>query len=608
MIKLVLSILVILLTSTSLAQDEYINYNKDIWPLLKVGNYDDALPLLEKYTTKYQDQANAFYWLAKIYELKGRDKNDRLLISRAKVNYLKIMQRVTPGDMLVTEKNRWPDVQGIDSEARKTNLDKFLTSKLKELEILSNKILEDEENIKAKEKEKALMEEALANEAKNKKLSEENSIKANANTSSNITNETPWFIGSLFRVHNIETFNGKVKDGAYVLFKVWVYGKEVTLKLDVEYNLIQQTTLGGVKVKNGNEIEEQYRNKFFKVYYSQKQSLDAYDSYGTRKINNENYVSRIEFIKDTVSIVNYNYLPNQKLKVVNFIDNEFIYANGEKFNGFVTIYHPFFLDKNGAPWKYIEGNFENGKATGTIELNCTFLDKVNNNCDQALSEHDTYSIEYYPEGKIKQIKGFYLRYDKESLVNKKTLWHEYNYDLNGMPTIFYTYHLKYDENQRVKYYTELGEAKELKITFKNGFVEKEEGWHKIGKQRSIKIYKLTNSEEANCGCKETHNCKYTFSRKIQQPENSESTKYFDDGIIQEKEIIVNGNKEGKYIENYANGKPKKVYNYVNSKPNGPQTLYWQNGKVNKKEVYKDGVLVKGSFYLYDENGTLKKNY
>ena len=76
---------------------------------------------------------------------------------------------------------------------------------------------------------------------------------------------------------------------------------------------------------------------------------------------------------------------------------------------------------------------------------------------------------------------------------------------------------------------------------------------------------------------------------------------FEDGSPLNRALWVNGEKEGKEIRFYKNGKKYREKNYVDGKLQGTMTIYYENG--SKKSVYffEHGIL-QGVAFRYLEDG------
>lgn len=68
-----------------------------------------------------------------------------------------------------------------------------------------------------------------------------------------------------------------------------------------------------------------------------------------------------------------------------------------------------------------------------------------------------------------------------------------------------------------------------------------------------------------------------------------------------EELYVNGLKQGKVINYFADGKIAEEKEYVNDFENGEWIQYYEDGKVRMKSTYKDGSL-EGKTYYYDRGG------
>lgn len=130
---------------------EKTNYNKDIYPLIKSGNYTEVLPLLEKFLQEKPDHINANYWFAKILESEGRNSSNPELIKKAGVHYAYCFNNASELEMTMATAGRYPDVSGIESTERLNNFKRFLRFKYEECETLEQKLKQENEVKKREE-------------------------------------------------------------------------------------------------------------------------------------------------------------------------------------------------------------------------------------------------------------------------------------------------------------------------------------------------------------------------------------------------------------------------------------------------------------------------
>lgn len=94
-------------------------------------------------------------------------------------------------------------------------------------------------------------------------------------------------------------------------------------------------------------------------------------------------------------------------------------------------------------------------------------------------------------------------------------------------------------------------------------------------------------------------CLYTFSRGISGPQ----TFYYESGKIMSVGEFKNGQTHGKWTYYYENGTTQLQGEYVDGLEQGQWEWYADNGKIVKKGFYKDGLL-DGVWFNYYDNGVL----
>lgn len=153
--KKIITLFFIVLSFLSYSQEKT-NYNKDVYPLIKEGKYQESIPLLEQFLNEKPSHVNANYWYAKIMEIEGRRLSDPTMIDKAKTHYLTCSQNVTELDMTMATAGRFPDVTGLESAERLQKFQYFLNEKNKELSSLKEKIIRENEQKKYEEEKNEL--------------------------------------------------------------------------------------------------------------------------------------------------------------------------------------------------------------------------------------------------------------------------------------------------------------------------------------------------------------------------------------------------------------------------------------------------------------------
>lgn len=155
--------------SSVIFSQEKINYNKDVYPLIKEGKYSDAYPILELFLKEKPDHINANYWFAKLSESKAKESSDPLLIKLAATHYAFCFNNVSELEMTMATAGRYPDARGIETTERLNNFKIFLKSKYEECGVLEQKFIKENES-KKRENE-------LAELSKKKQIEEDAKIK-----------------------------------------------------------------------------------------------------------------------------------------------------------------------------------------------------------------------------------------------------------------------------------------------------------------------------------------------------------------------------------------------------------------------------------------------
>ena len=62
--------------------------------------------------------------------------------------------------------------------------------------------------------------------------------------------------------------------------------------------------------------------------------------------------------------------------------------------------------------------------------------------------------------------------------------------------------------------------------------------------------------------------------------NGERIKYFESGVLKEKENYILGEQNGEHTTYYENKQLRKKTNYINGKLNGEWITYYKNGQIN----------------------------
>lgn len=133
---LLLSILCIVTSSFSQKKLKY----KDVYSVIKAKNYEETLPILEKFLANKPNHPNANYWAGKIYEAKAYKEINFDYKFKAFDYYMNCKKNVQTYDLTVVSAGRYPDITGLDSDERYASLISFLDRKTSELNHFKEKI------------------------------------------------------------------------------------------------------------------------------------------------------------------------------------------------------------------------------------------------------------------------------------------------------------------------------------------------------------------------------------------------------------------------------------------------------------------------------------
>ena len=79
---------------------------------------------------------------------------------------------------------------------------------------------------------------------------------------------------------------------------------------------------------------------------------------------------------------------------------------------------------------------------------------------------------------------------------------------------------------------------------------------------------------------------------------------FQDGSVKEQYYLLQGNKNGEYIQYYKDGSIKMKCNYINGKLEGIYISYWPNRKIHTLREYSDGKLKERRFQMFNQDGKI----
>ncbi|MCB9188042.1 MAG: hypothetical protein H6599_02050 [Flavobacteriales bacterium] len=137
--KLVLTITLVVVSTALIAQDK-LKYNKDVYPLIKAEQYNEALPVLQDFLSQKPEHANANYWAGKILEMKAYNEINVGYAQQAKSHFSTCKSNVQLLDMSIVNSSRFPDASGLEAEERLSNFQSFLSQKIEEMSSFKNKI------------------------------------------------------------------------------------------------------------------------------------------------------------------------------------------------------------------------------------------------------------------------------------------------------------------------------------------------------------------------------------------------------------------------------------------------------------------------------------
>ncbi len=138
--KLILTTVFALIATFTILAQEKLKYNKDVYPLIKAEQYEEALPVLQNFLCQKPEHANANYWAAKIYEMKALNEINIGYAQQAKSYYITCRNNVQLLDMSIVNSSRFPDANGLEAEERLSNFQNFLSQKMEEMSTFKNKI------------------------------------------------------------------------------------------------------------------------------------------------------------------------------------------------------------------------------------------------------------------------------------------------------------------------------------------------------------------------------------------------------------------------------------------------------------------------------------
>ena len=128
------------------------------------------------------------------------------------------------------------------------------------------------------------------------------------------------------------------------------------------------------------------------------------------------------------------------------------------------------------------------------------------------------------------------------------------------------------------------------------------GYYSNGDLKYLKSYNedhlITYSKKQNIFNKTEEELNFIDGKK-----NGIINKFYDTGKIQKEELYKNNNLHGAIKHYYRNGKIDSIENYINGKKEGYQEFFFENGNRESKSFYKNNVIT--SIDEWDENGNKK---
>ncbi|MFL9832343.1 hypothetical protein ABS764_15935 [Flavobacterium sp. ST-87] len=203
--------------------------------------------------------------------------------------------------------------------------------------------------------------------------------------------------------------------------------------------------------------------------------------------------------------------------------------------------------------------------------------------------HGNYKY-YGPLGTIKYESNYFLGYTNGTSKNYDlygNLRSEYT-STHGVENGKITHY--YHNKSKLSEYNKINDSKEGDYSYYN---QKGELLLTIIYQNDSPVYYIARNKNND-----------PLSKTIINKENANITAYYPNGKIAMQMNLVNGETDGKFIINNAEGKTEYQCNYYNSLINGERIEYYSNGNIYRKEHFLNNNY-DGIQEFFEENGRLK---
>jgi len=193
---------------------------------------------------------------------------------------------------------------------------------------------------------------------------------------------------------------------------------------------------------------------------------------------------------------------------------------------------------------------------------------------------DSIHTYYFNSGQVEKIENYYIA-KLHPGSNKPDDFYERTYKTGQWKTFYESGKISqianYNEDRLYgeffEYYDDETNLVKYKCNYRNGL--------KIGlEQEYFENGKLYKSKEKDSNG-------YQIGKDIT---------YFDNGLVKELTEYVESQKQGNYVQNYENGKPKVIGTYNSGQEIGTWNYYYNSGKLFKSIKYNEGVKEKTFFY------------
>ncbi len=128
--------LILLFGLIGFASGQKIKYNKDVYSLIKDGNYSEALPILRNFLATKENHANGNYWAGKIYSDLAIEKKSALYADSCIFFFNRAIDDITELDVNPLNESKFPDRQGEDVIQKVESLKTYMSKEVDKIESL----------------------------------------------------------------------------------------------------------------------------------------------------------------------------------------------------------------------------------------------------------------------------------------------------------------------------------------------------------------------------------------------------------------------------------------------------------------------------------------